>query len=129
MLSALRRSIPRLIQATRTLTPAAPTARTLATSGAAPSSVFELREYNVTPSMFGQFLALTNSHIHLRTKYSKLVGYASSSSARDSLAALVLRETEDVRVGSLGWLMSRWFGRCGAFVCVLGGQLLDGRDR
>jgi len=40
-----------------------------------PQKAYELRTYTLHPEHYPSFLALTNEHIHLRTKYSKLIGY------------------------------------------------------
>ena len=46
--------------------------------GGGGKKLYELRTYSILPSRYAEFLKLTNEHLHLRTAYSKLVGYWTS---------------------------------------------------
>eukprot|EP00048_Salpingoeca_helianthica_P023919 m.28267 g.28267 ORF g.28267 m.28267 type:complete len:220 (-) comp9072_c1_seq1:54-713(-) len=50
----------------------------MAASQLAKTAFYELRKYKVKPSSFSTFLSLTNDHISLRMKHSKLLGYWTS---------------------------------------------------
>ena len=49
--------------------------RCLSVTAARPAKIYELRTYDIKPMNMGEFMALTQENIHLRTQHSPLIGY------------------------------------------------------